>query len=126
MTRARQTRIPLARSFGVATPTLNTAARLSTTRDVDVRYAVNIRLQSLLLGNAIGTVTLQYADDSGMSVNLVNAHVQSNSTSGVLNIDNTNTVALTAIIPANKFRRLVTAITGTVTFTALQGQEVLL
>ena len=129
MTRPRQIAKPVAaaRSYTNPARTLNTAFQISTTRDADVSYAVDVQIQSLLLGAAQGTTTLQYADNSGMSTNLVTVISGTNRTSGVLNLDNTGTVALTGKIPAGKFVRLLTATnTGTVVFTFRTAQEVLL
>lgn len=114
------------KSYSNPTRALNTAVQLSATREAQVSYPVDVRVQSLLLGNAQGTVTLQYADNSGMSTNLVSLMSGTNSTSGVLNLDNTGTVTLVGTIPAAKFVRIATAVNaGTATFTSRQGQEVL-
>lgn len=131
MNQARQINLaalaPAARSFSVTTPSLNTAAQISTTRDCEVHYSVDVQISSLLLGSAQGAVFLEYADDSGFTVNVVTAHSGTNSTSGLLNLVNTGTVTLIAIVPAAKFRRIRTqTVTGTVAFTSRQGQEVLL
>jgi hypothetical protein len=123
---ASLTGIP-ARVFGNPTPTLNAAAQLSATRDCMVSYPVDISVSSLLLGSAQGTVTLQYADNAGMTTNLVSLMSGTNSTGGVLNIINIGTATLAGIVPAGKFRRLLTTVNGgTASFTARQGQEVLL
>lgn len=128
--RARQIKVPAAASppaYSNPTPTLNSAAQLSTTRDCEVSYPVDIQVSSLLLGNAQGTVTLQYADNSGMSTNLVNLCSGTNSVAGVLNTVNIGTVMLCGRVPSGKFRRIVSTVnSGTVSFSARQGQEVLL
>jgi hypothetical protein len=109
------------------TRALNTAVQLSTTRDAQVSYAVDVQVSSLLLGAAQGTTTLQYADNAGMSTNLVNVMSGTNRTSGVLNVVNVGTVTLTGRIPAGKYVRILTNVdSGTVSFTSRQGQEVLL
>lgn len=116
-----------ARSFSNPTRAFNTAVQLSATRDVKVTYYVDIRVQSLLLGNARGNVFLDYADDTGMATNLVTMGPATSSISGVLSLDNISTVTLSAIIPAGKYSRIRTAVaSGTASFTMQPGQEVLL
>lgn len=108
------------------TPVLNSAAQLSTTRDADVSYNVDVAITSLLLATT-GAVFLEYADNAAMTANVVTVASGVNSVGGVLNITNTATVALAGRIPAGKFRRLRTqVVAGNPTFTARQGQEVLL
>lgn len=119
--------LPGARSFNNPTITLNSAAQLSTTRDAFVSYPIDISVSSLLFGSASGSVFLEYADNSGMTTNLVSLPQGINATSGVLNISNIGTVSVSGIIPAGKYRRVRTNTnSGTVTFTSRPGQEVLL
>lgn len=116
-----------ARSFSNPTRAFNTAVQLSATRDVQVAYYIDVRVQSLLLGNARGNAFLDYADDSGMSTNLVTIGPATSSISGVLSLDNISTVTLAGIIPAAKYSRIRTAVVGgTASFTMQPGQEVLL
>lgn len=116
-----------ARSFSNPTRAFNTAMQLSATRDVQVAYYIDVRVQSLLLGNARGNAFLDYADDSGMSTNLVTIGPATSSISGVLSLDNISTVTLAGIIPAAKYSRIRTAVAGgTASFTMQPGQEVLL
>lgn len=115
------------RTFTTASRSLNTAFQVSTTQDAFVSYNVDINVTSPLLAGAQGTVTLQYADNSGMTTNLATVNAGTNATSGVLNLANTGTVTLSAMIPANKWVRIVsTNVTGTPTFTYRTGQEVLM
>lgn len=108
------------------TRALDTAFQISATQDAYVAYPVEIRVQSLLLGNAAGWVYLDYADNSGMSTNLKTFGPFKNTTSGVLSLDNTGTVTLTGVIPAAKYVRLRTATqSGTVSYASQPGQEVL-
>lgn len=113
------------RSFsGATTPALNSAAQLSATRDTDVSYYVDVSISSLLLGTASGTSSLQYADNAGMTANLVTFATCTQSTGGVLNITNVSTCTLAGTVPAGKYRRILTATnSGTVTFTSRPGQE---
>lgn len=113
-------------ALSAATPALNTAAQLSTLRNANVFYCIDIQLSSLLLGNAGGTAILEYADDSGITVNVVQVCQGTNSISGVLSLVNTGTVMLSGTIPAGKYRRIRTTSTGTASFTARGSQQVLL
>jgi len=83
-----------------------------------------LRWFEVVLGNASLTATLQYADNSGMSTNLVTVCSGRNSIAGVLSLTNINTVMLSGVIPAGKYRRIVTAVTGTGTPTAQPGQQI--
>lgn len=112
--------------YSYPTPALNTAVQLSTTRDADVSYNVDVAITSLLVATT-GTVYLEYADNAAMTTNLVTVASGLNSVGGVLNITNTATVALVGRIPAGKYRRIRTqVVSGSPTFTARPGQEVLL
>lgn len=116
-----------AKTFNTATRALNTAFQVSTTQDSFVSYNVDVNVTALLVAGAQGTVTLQYADNSGMSTNLVSVNAGTNATSGVLNIVNTGTVTLSGVVPANKWVRIATAsVAGSPTFTYRAGQEVLM
>lgn len=128
MTRPRQVKFATpAASYAVPSRSLNSAFQISTSRDAQVVYTVDIQVSSLLLGNAQGTVVLQYADNSGMSTNLVALPGGTNATSGVLNVVNTGTVTLAGRIPAGKYVRLATTTnSGTVAFAFRAAQEVLL
>lgn len=113
-------------AYSYPTPTLNTAVQLSTTRDADVSYNVDVAITSLL-ASTTGVVFLEYADNAAMTTNLVTVASGLNAVGGVLNITNTATVALVGRIPAGKYRRIRTqVVSGSPTFTARQGQEVLL
>lgn len=115
------------RTFTTPTRALNTAFQISTTKDTLASYSVNITVAALLLAGASGTVTLEYADNSGMTTNLVTVANCTNSTSGVLSITNTNTANLSTIIPAGKFVRLrTTNNVGTPTYAIVAQSEVLL
>lgn len=119
------------RSFTNPSRSLNSAFQISTTQDAIVSYTVDIAATLSLTTGQAGTVTLQYADDSGMSTNLKTVQSSVNGNSGVLAIGlgltQTATAALGGVIPAGKYVKLVTAnTTGTPTFTMRAAQEVLL
>lgn len=106
------------------TRALNTAFQASATRPVLASYAVDVSVTSLLLAGTQGTVTLQYADNSAMTTNLVTLDGGTNSTGGVLNVTNNGTVKLIGLIPAGKFARIATANTqGTPSFSYRAGNE---
>lgn len=106
---------------------LNSAFQASTTQDAIVSYTIDISVTSLLLAGTQGTLTLQYADDSGFTTNVKTVSGGTNSTGGVLNVTNVSTVSVNGVIPAGKYIKIVTANTiGTPTFTYRSGQEVLL
>lgn len=117
--------------FSVASRSLNSAFQVSATRDCVASYSVDIAATISLVTGQVGTVSLQYADNSGMSTNLVTVNSATNGNTGSLtiglNLTQTGTVTLSGIIPAGKYVRLLTAnTTGTPTFTYRSGQEVLL
>lgn len=123
--------VAASRSFANPSRTLNSSYQISATRDAMVSYAVNIAAALSLSGGQTGTVTLQYADDSGFTTNVVSVNSATNGNTGTLTIGlgltQTGTAGVSGIIPAGKYVKLVTANTaGTPTFSYLSGQEVLL
>lgn len=119
-----------ARSFSAASRTLNSAFQISTTRDSIVSYAVDIASTISLTSGQNGTVVLEYADNSGISTNVVTVNSCANGNTGSLtiglNLTQTATATLSGMIPAGKFARIRTVnTTGTPTFTYRTGQEVL-
>lgn len=115
------------RSFANPSRTLNSAFQISTTRDAEVSYAVDIACASTLVAGQKGKVTLQYADDSGFTTNVVSLTESETGTGALLGLATNNTSALPGIIPAGKYVRLATTnVVGTPTFTFRRSQEVLL
>lgn len=115
------------RAFNNPTRSLNTAFQL--TRDTFVSYTVDIAATLTLSGGATGTVTLEYADDSGISVNVVTVQSSVNGNTGALTVGlsltQTSTASIAGIIPANKYVRIRTTNTaGTPSFTYRYAQEV--
>lgn len=106
---------------------ITTATRLSTTRDAYVNYVFPTSMTSLLTSQSL-TATLQYADDSGMSTNLITANVDVNGCSGILSLTLAGRLQVSGRIPPNKYRRVVLAQTGgaTVPTTISSSQEVLI
>lgn len=122
-----------ARSF--STPTFSastTASQLSTTRDADVNYAYDASIAITLLGGQGLTAVLEYADNSGMSTNIVVVDSNGATSTGLAGLSQVQTLKVTGTIPAGKYRRVrfVATATGTATAptapSALKaGQEVL-
>ena len=118
------------KTFTNPTRSLNTAFQISTTSDAFVSYSVDIGATLSLTTGQTGTVTLQYADNSAMSTNLVTVQSSANGNTGTLTVGlgltQTATATLTGYIPAGKYVKIVTAnTTGTPTFTFRLAQEVL-
>lgn len=123
--------LPQAMSFGTSTRSLNSAFQVSSTRATFVSDSVDVATTLNLSGGAQGTVSLQYADDSGFTTNVKTINSATSGNTGTLTIGlaltQTQTVTLSGVIPAGKYERLVTANTvGTPTFTFRAAQEVLL
>lgn len=121
----------IALSVGAATRSLNTAYQISSTKNSLVNYSVDIATTVNLTGGAVGTVYLEYADDSGFTTNVVEVGRFVNGQTGTLvvglTLNQTNTGTLSGIIPAGKYARIRTAnTTGTPTFTYRSGQEAIL
>ncbi len=114
------------RSFANPVRSLNAAFQISASRDAWAVYTVDISVTSLLLAGTSGRVYLEYADDSGMTTNLVTVNSSPNATGGVLNVTNLGSGNVTGFIPAGKYARIRTAnVTGTPTYTFVGSQEVL-
>lgn len=123
--------LPSAMSFATPTRSLNSAFQVSASRASFVSYTVDIATTLSLTGGQTGTVTLQYADDSGFTTNVKSIQSSVNGNTGTLTIGlaltQTASAAVTGIIPAGKYVRIATAnTTGTPTFTYRTGQEVLM
>lgn len=123
--------LPQAMSFATPTRSLNSAFQVSSTRAAFVSYTVDVATTLSLTGGATGTVTLQYADDSGFTTNVKTVQSSVNGNTGTLTIGlaltQTGTAAVTGVVPAGKYVKIVTANTaGTPTFTYRAAQEVLM
>lgn len=118
-------------SYATTTRSVNTAFQVSSTSAAFVSYTVDVATTLSLTGGETGTVTLQYADDSGFTTNVKTVQSSVNGNTGTLTIGlamtQTSTASLTGIIPAGKYVKIVTANTaGTPTFTYRTQQEVLI
>lgn len=118
------------KSFNSVSRTLNSAFQISSSRDTFVSYAVDVSSTLSLITGQAGTVVLEYADNSGMSTNVVTVNSAVNGNTGSLaiglNLTQTVTTVVSGVIPAGKYVRIRTVnTTGTPTFTYKSGQEVL-
>lgn len=121
----------LSREFSNPSRTLNSAFQISTSRDAQVSYSVDIVAALTLSGGQVGTVFVEYADDSGFTTNVVEIGRSVNGNTGTLAlglaITQTSTATVAGVVPAGKFVRLRTAnTTGSPTFTFRSSQEVLI
>lgn len=117
-------------SYTNPTRSLNSAFQISSTRNARVSYAVQIAANLSLSGGQMGTVVLEYADDSGITTNVVTVQTLANGNTGTLTIGlntvQTVIISLSGDIPAGKYVRIRTVnTTGSPTFTFVSAQEVL-
>lgn len=124
------TGFPAPSSFTYPTRTLNSAFQISSTRNSRVSYTISVAATLSLSGGQTGTVVLEYADDSGITTNVVTVQSSVNGNTGTLTIGlntiQTGSASLSGDIPAGKYVRIRTVNTaGTPTFTFSSAQEVL-
>lgn len=122
---------PLARSFSTPSRSMDTAYQPSTTRDTFGSWSTTIASNLSLSGGQLGSIQLQYADDSGFTTNVVTVSEAQNGNTGTLTIGlntvQTQGTTVTGIIPTGKYFRLHSVdTTGTPTQTSIRAQEVLL
>lgn len=122
---------PKAWSFAYPTRAVNTAyqAATSTTNGTFVSAGVNVATTLSLSGGSQGTVTLEYADNSGMTTNLHTVQASTNGNTGTLtlglNISQTVTASVSGIIPTGKYWEILTTnVTGTPTYAIASDQEI--
>lgn len=119
------------RSFANPSRTLNSAFQISTTRDAMAFYSVSIPTALSLTGGENGAVVLEYADDSGISTNVVTVGTVRNGNTGTLTLG-LNTLAsmgcqIAGMIPAGKYVRLRPVdTTGSPVQAFVSAQEVLI
>lgn len=119
------------RSFTTPSRTINTAFQISTTRDAMAFYSVSIPTNLSLSGGENGAVVLEYADDSGISTNVVTVGTVRNGNTGTLTLG-LNTLAsmgcqVSGMIPAGKYVRLRPVdTTGSPVQAFVSAQEVLI
>lgn len=112
------------KAFSVPSRSYNSAWQPSTTRDVMVVWSSNVTLSSVVLTAATGTIASKYADNSGISTNVVTTRSLQNSLGGVL-ATGINPTGGTIVVPAGKWVILTTTTnSGTVNFGTLEVQEI--
>lgn len=119
------------RSFNYTTRSLNTCFQVSSTRDALVSYSVDILTSLSLVAGQQGTVYMRTYTNSSCTTGAQEVVRFVNGQTGTLTIglalSQNVTGTLSGIIPAGVWVQLVTENnTGTPTFTARPGQEVLL
>lgn len=119
------------RSFAYQTRSLNTCFQVSSNRDALVTYSVDIATSLSLTAGQQGTVYLRTYANSSCTTGTQELTRFVNGQTGTLTIGlaltQNVTGTLTGVVPAGAYVQLVTENnTGTPTFTARPGQEVLL
>jgi hypothetical protein len=119
------------RSFNYTTRSLNTCFQVSASRDALVTYAVDIATSLSLSGGQAGTVYLRTYTNNTCTTGAQELARFQNGNTGTLTvglaISQNVTGTLTGVAPAGVWIQLVTEnTTGTPTFTARPGQEVIL
>lgn len=106
---------------------ITTATQLSTTKTAYVNYVFPTSMTSLLTSQSL-TATLQYADDSGMTTNVVTVNVDVNGCSGILSLTLSGRLQVGGKIPAGKYRKVTLSQTGgaTIPTTISSSQEELI
>lgn len=120
-----------ARSQSPASRTLNVGFQVSTTRDSQVRYSVDIATTLTIAGGQVGTVFLEMSPVSDFSSGVQELGRMVNGNLGTLvvgvTLNQNMTGTMSGYVPAGYYIRIRTAnTTGTPTFTYRSGQEVLL
>lgn len=117
------------KSFSNPSRALGTAFQPSTAEDTFGSYSVTIAATLSLSGGQLGSVILEYADDSAFTTNVKTVAQATNGNTGTLTLG-LNTVQtyganVSGIIPMSKWVRLrVSNVTGTPTTSFVNAQEV--
>lgn len=116
----------ISQTFTNPSRALNSSFQISSTRNANVSYAVDITCTATLIGGQTGTITLQYADDSGITTNVVSlpGGQASNSVSLAIALTavNSGTVNLHGVIPAGKWVKIGSSGTATMAIRAAQQE----
>lgn len=105
---------------------ITTATQLSSTRDTMVIYVFPISITSLIASQSL-SATLQYADDSDMTTNVVTVCVDLVGCSGILSLTLLGRLQVSGRIPLGKYRKVTLSQSGgaTIPTTISSSQEVL-
>lgn len=117
------------KSFSSPTRSLNTAFQPSTTLDTVGLYSVSIASSLSLTAGQLGSIVLEYADDSSITVNVKTCATVSNGNTGLLSLGvstlQTSGSVVSCVIPKSKYARLrVVNTTGSPTTSSIVTQEV--
>lgn len=118
---------PVAKSFATPTRTAGTAFQISTTRDASVVYSIPITSNATLVAGSQSSATLQYADNSAMTTNLVTLPGDAFGVASGLLVSGIGSLKLLGLIPAGKWVKITMSnLAGTPTLGAIVAQEVLI
>jgi len=116
-----------ARSFATPSRSSGSAFQVSATRDSEVSYRIPVTSVAALLTGSRAQATLQYADDSGFTTNVVTVDADDYGIGSGLVVTGYGTLKLKGKIPAGKYVKITTTqATGTPTIGTIGAQEVLL
>lgn len=107
---------------------VTTPNQISTTRDANVTYSFDGSVTTSTSEGQSIKATLQYADDSTMSTNVVIVDNSVTSNSGILGLTQVNALSLQGVIPAGKYRQVIFETLGgaSAPSSLVSAQEVLL
>lgn len=113
------------KTYNYPSRSINSAFQISADKDVYVSYTIPITTVAALLAGSRARVTLQYADNSGMSTNVVTVATCDAGVGSGLVVTGYDYLQVSGIIPAGKYVRLVTQnVLGTPTYGTVVAQEV--
>lgn len=115
------------KTFSAPARALNAAFQPSVSNDAFVSYILPITTSATLLVGARGRLTLQYADDAGMTTNVVTPDSDEFGIASGLVVTGFDVLRVSTIIPKGKYVRLSTTnVLGTPTYGSLSAREVTL
>lgn len=115
------------KSFATPTRTAGTAFQISTSRDASVVYSIPITSNATLVAGSQSSASLQYADNSAMTTNLVTLPGDAFGVASGLLVSGIGSLKLLGLIPAGKWVKITTSnLAGTPTLGAIVAQEVLI
>lgn len=115
------------RSTSTPSRTVGTAFQVSTTRDAIVFYSIPATSNATLVAGSQVSATFRYADNSGMSTNVVTLPGDQFGIASGLLVSGIGSLKMMGIIPAGKWVQITTTnIAGTPTLGSMTAQEILL
>lgn len=118
---------PSTPSFSNPTRSFGTPFQVSSSRVAIVNYSIPVTSTATLLAGSQAAITWKYADDSGMTTNVITlAPAQFGAASGLI-VTAVGTIGLSAVIPSGKYILISqNTLAGTPTYGSISSQEVLL